>query len=72
MLAVVSADVSHLNGGKDGYEYPKPVTKLCPDGTVRDVCDEPKPVCPPGTTGVYPNCQRPTPPPKCPAGKPQL
>lgn len=68
VLAVASADVSHFYDNSNGYEYPKPPTKLCPDGSVRAICDEPQ-VCPPGSVGVYPNCQRPTPPPKCPPGK---
>lgn len=68
MLAVASADVSHYIDGTNGYEYPKPPTKLCPDGSVRAICDEPQ-VCPPGSPGVYPNCQRPTPAPKCPPGE---
>lgn len=61
VLAVVSADVSHLFDNSDGYHYPKP-----------DIPFPPK--CAAGEIGEYPNCHPPatpppTRPPQCPQGK---
>lgn len=60
VVAAVNADVSHLfhDSSQEGYFYPKPDKKLCPDGTVRVNCDErpeppPPQVCPPGSPGEF-------------------
>lgn len=64
VIAVASADVSHLYDNSNGYDYPKPDRQLCPDGVVRENCDVPK-QCTPPYVGQYPNCALPP----CPQGK---
>lgn len=70
VISAVTADVSHLiDGSVDGYHYEPPVKKLCPDGTVKEICDVPTPRCPTGQIGVYPNCNNEyLPPQECPVG----
>lgn len=62
VIAFVNAEAEVFNG----YDYPKPATKLCPDGSVREFCEAPK-VCAAGYLGEYPNCYLPEP--ECAAGK---